>query len=614
MWRDIILCCLVLVNVSRSEIKINNSKQKSYLERLKCDARELIQICFTNNSNPVVISADLLDNSWDPGGNLLIVIDREFNKQITGFLPSYPTYVLSFKSIDNLKPVIDNLQKSKFWNINSPFVMVGIGSRCPSPRRMLEIMWNWNLLSVYYLCDKKNSTVVFTLNPYASYAPAPWELIDKFGDNDKKLTFFKLEYTKDPEICKNITFDKTDHLEGTKIKIVQFEDTEIFSEEENRKFADNVVKIKLKADFINLYKISALINATPTLDIISTVNEPLRGDIKQFADSKYDIYNTFETIDVTDYEYVDVMADYTNEETFLLLTKKTDSLTEISKLTNDVNFVVGTILLLIMFTIVMVIINRDDIGLALMDMVRLVTGMTLETPLNRLAMKFIFFFGFLFSFLIVPDFLGHISAILSKPLERNVDTLRDLHENKFHVYYWHRLHNDILNEKLWVTDEDKKYLHPVSSSDIQIAIFNVRQNSTIACIHFTQTLQYLVAQKSNFYVSKEAVFKKQLVYLVRKNWPLKSKFDQMALNAMEQGFGFSTFYKKRYLDKIAKKLASKRKIEESDKYDELDYDNLIFNYYSFGCLVAFGVLSFGIEVLLVRYFRVYRQFQMRARY
>nr|ACE75471.1 hypothetical protein GIP_L7_0100 [Glyptapanteles indiensis] len=613
MWRAIILCCLVLVNVSRSEIKINNPKQTDYSERLKRDARELIQICFTNNSNPVVISADLLDNNWDPSRNSLIVVDREFNKHITGFLPSYPTYVLSYESIDNLKPVMDNLQKSKFWNINSPFLMARTGSRCPSPRRMLEFMWNRDLLSVYYLCVKKNSTVVFTLNPYASYAPAPWELIDKFGDSDKKLTLFRLEYTKDPEICKSIIFDKTDHLEGTKIKIVQFEDTEIFSEEEKRKFADDIVKNGLTTDYINLYKISALINATPTLDIISTVNEPLRGDIKQFADSKYDIYNTFETIDVTDYEYVDVMADYSNEKSFSIMTKKTDSLTGISKLTNDVNFVVGTILLLIMFTIVMVIINRDDIGLALMDMVRLVTGMALETPLNRLAMKFIFFFGFLFSFLIVPDFLGHISAILSQPPGCNVDTMKDLFENKLHVYYWDRLHNDILNEKLWVTNEDKKYLHPVSYYDLQMAMDDVRQNSTVACIHFTQNLQYSQIQKSNIYVSKEAVFQKQLVYLVRKNWPLKSKFDQMALNAMEQGFGFSIFLKKIILDKV-KKLASEKKIEESKKYDQLDYDNLMFNYYFFGFLVASGVMSFVIEIILARYFRVYRRFQMRARY
>nr|ACE75465.1 hypothetical protein GIP_L7_0040 [Glyptapanteles indiensis] len=605
MWRAIILGCLVLVNASRSEIKINNPKQTDYSERLKRDARELIQICFTNNSNPVVISADLLDNNWDPSRNSLIVVDREFNKHITGFLPSYPTYVFSFESIDNLKSVIDNLQKSKFWNINSPFVMVGIGSRCPSPRRMLEFMWNRDLLSVYYLCDKKNSTVVFTLNPYASYAPVPWELIHKFGDSDKKLTLLRLEYTKDPEICKSITFDKTDHLEGTRIKIVQFEDTETFSEEENRKFADDLVKIGLTTDYINLYKISALVNATPTLDIISTVNEPLRGDIKQFADSKYDINYMLETIDVIDYEYVDVMADYTNEQTFSILTKKTDSLTGISKLTNDVNFVIGTIVLLIMFTIVIVIINRDDIGLALMDMVRLVFGMALETPLNRQAMKFIFFFGFLFSFLVVPDFLGHMSAILSQPLGRNVDTMKDLHENKLHVYYWDRLHNDILNEKLWVTNEDKRYLHPVSYHDIEPAMHNVRQNSTIACIHFTQTLQYLVVQKSNYYVSKEAVFKKQLVYFVRKNWPLKSKFDQTALNAMEQGFGFSTFLKKSILDKIVKKLASEKKIEESEKYDQLDYDNLMFNYYFFGFLVASGVMSFVIEIILARYFRVY---------
>lgn len=142
-----------------------------------------------------MISEDLFDKNWDPVRNSLIVIDRGFNKQITGFLPAYPAYVLPFDSIDNLKPVIKNLQRSQFWNIKSPFLMVGKELGCLSARKVLEFMWNHDLLSVYYLCEMQNSTMVFTLNPYARYAPAPWKLIDQFDDSDKKLIVFSLEYT-----------------------------------------------------------------------------------------------------------------------------------------------------------------------------------------------------------------------------------------------------------------------------------------------------------------------------------------------------------------------------------------------------------------------------------
>ncbi|KAH0568551.1 hypothetical protein KQX54_021180 [Cotesia glomerata] len=78
-----------------------------------------------------------------------------------------------------------------------------------------------------------------------------------------------------------------------------------------------------------------------------------------------------------------------------------------------------------------------------------------------------------------------------------------------------------MNEQLWVTDKDEKYLHPVPYW--------------------------------------EAIFRKQLVYWIRKNWPLKSKFNKIALKASQPGLGFTTFLKKKYLDKIVKKKYEEEK-------------------------------------------------------
>ncbi|KAH0551951.1 hypothetical protein KQX54_003386 [Cotesia glomerata] len=612
MKQGIIFFCLVIARVNGNKMIINDRQQENSLGRLKRNARELVEMCFTNNSNPVMISEDLLDNNWNPGENSLIVIDRKFNKKITGFLPAYPTYVLPFKSIDNLKPAVDNLQRSKFWNIGSPFLMVGTGSRCSSTKKLLEFMWNRDLLFVYYLCENKNSSVIYTLNPYASYAPAPWKLIEKFGDSDKKLTLFRLEYIKDPQICKSITFDKTDHLENAEIKFVRFYNNTC-SKEENKKIAERLVEDLLKTDYINIYKISALINATPMLEIIPT-SLLQRSEIQEFADSRYDIYGSMRFIDATDYEYVDVIAEYSYDSTFSIVTKKTDSLTGISEITNNVQFIVATSLLLILFTIVMVIIKRNDVGLAVMEMVRLVTGRALETPLNRLAITLIFFFGFLFAFLIVPDCLGNTIAMLMRPPKRNVDTLRDLYENKFHVYYLDILETDIMNEQLWVTGEDKKYLHPFSLHDNVDYIRNLAKNSTIAYILFTEDTQFMEKSTDWMYSSTDAVFEKQFIFWARKNWPLMSKFNKMALKASDRGSGFKIYLKYRYLDNVMKKSVKKARIKERENYKYFDYDDLIFNYYSFGFLIALGILIFGIEIILSRYLRIYRQFQIRARH
>ncbi|XP_074106888.1 uncharacterized protein LOC141532441 [Cotesia typhae] len=259
MWREIILLILFwgasTASIEWNILKINDSKYEDSSKCLRRDARELVEMCFVNNSNPMVISEDLLDNNWNPGGNPLIVIDRKFDKEITGFFPTYPTYALAFESIDKLKVDINNLQRSTFWNIKSPFLIVETGSRCHSTKTILKYMWKLNLLDVYYLCDRKNLTVVLTLNPYASYAPARWELIDEFGeDDDKKMTLYRLQYTKDPEICNNITFDKTDHLENAEVKTSRFCSLDVFSNETyKREYGNKIISKKLNMKYLTHY-------------------------------------------------------------------------------------------------------------------------------------------------------------------------------------------------------------------------------------------------------------------------------------------------------------------------------------------------------------------------
>ncbi|KAH0557420.1 hypothetical protein KQX54_005759 [Cotesia glomerata] len=135
-------------------------------------------MCFKSNSNPVFISADLLSKDWNPGGNSWVVIDHKFQKQATGFNSAYPTYVLSFESIDYLKATINHFRKSTAWSIKSPFLIVERKSSCLSAGEVLQFMWKQDLMAVYYLCSDQNTTIVFTLihllSPFATHAPAPW--------------------------------------------------------------------------------------------------------------------------------------------------------------------------------------------------------------------------------------------------------------------------------------------------------------------------------------------------------------------------------------------------------------------------------------------------------
>ncbi|KAH0557408.1 hypothetical protein KQX54_005567 [Cotesia glomerata] len=169
-------------------------------------------------------------------------------------------------------------------------------------------MWKRNLMAVYYLYDQKNSTVIFTLNPFASYAPVPWELIVEFvNDDDKKMTLYRLQYTKDPWVCQSITFDKTDRIENAKLEKEIYDITSAITSHECH--ANN-----------------RLYSEREDAKIIK------QGYVKELADEIYDIYDQRLPIEATEYKHVDIIADY-HEMTFSILTKKTNFLTVFNDVT-----------------------------------------------------------------------------------------------------------------------------------------------------------------------------------------------------------------------------------------------------------------------------------------
>ncbi|CAG5079199.1 Protein of unknown function [Cotesia congregata] len=152
VMRATLCCCLLSIcNVSCNDIKI--IKQTGISSHLCRDVKELAEMCFKSNSNPVFISADLISKDWDPGGNSWVVIDHKFQKQAMGFNSAYPTYVLSFESMGYLKAAINHFRKSTAWSIKSPFLIVEKKSLCSNAGEVLQFMWKEDLLAVYYLCS-----------------------------------------------------------------------------------------------------------------------------------------------------------------------------------------------------------------------------------------------------------------------------------------------------------------------------------------------------------------------------------------------------------------------------------------------------------------------------
>nr|ACE75359.1 hypothetical protein GIP_L2_0100 [Glyptapanteles indiensis] len=605
-------CFLFICNATCKNEKILGNI--GYSSQLHHDARELAEMCFKSDTNPVIISADLVGNNMDPSGNSMIVIDHKFQKQITGFISAYPTYVLSFESIGLLKAAIEHFRGSTLWSIKSPFLIVDNESECLNHAGVLESMWKQDLLAVHYLCTYQDGSMIFTLNPFASYAPAVWIPVYKFGNNEKKLTLYGMRYLKDNDICRNVAFDKTQKLDGHEVMLAAFIDIENIPQKmlvsEIKKYLQNIEHPQL----ISVYHILSHANITRnthffpySAKVLSTRN----GFVRQLVDKTIDMTAKSFLLASTNYKYMDILTEY-DEGAFSILTKKSNYLTSISQVACDYQFLFLTLVMLMLIGMIVIINNKFDISSGFLDVMSLSAGMGVLTPLDRLSMRIIYISGFLFVFTVMPDFQGQVSSILSKPLRRNVESLKDLYDNNYHVYYYGMLTNAMINEKLWVTDEDKRYLHPSNFSELDKCVIEALSNSTIACI-LDRSLQLEHTSKSDeLHASRDVIFKMFFVNWVRKDWNLKDNIDRISFWATESGFSNKQFIQNTKY--FSTKLRRAKRIEERSDFEFIDFDTLMLSYMIVLGLSLWGLVAFGFEMLFHKYKKRRRQTLIRRRY
>ncbi|XP_057335826.1 uncharacterized protein LOC130674498 [Microplitis mediator] len=474
-----------------------------------------------------------------------------------------------------------------------------------------------DLLSAYYLCydDGKDSTIVYTLNPFTNYAPRPWvkvEAADQFDDNKgKKWTLYNLQYTKDRTPCRNVSFDKTQDLDGHEINValVKYFPKNLSIIINQR---DRVLDRLLAKKSTHLPQWPMYINAKYSIYIIPFQRSIIeKGYIAELANKQFDAHAIVLQLAGINYELLDFVTQY-QELKYSILTKKSNYLTVISEITYNLQFIISTIVVLLLIAVIMIVNNKFDISGGIMDVIKMSAGMGVMSPFDRLSIRIIYLSGFLFIFTVMPEFQGQISAILSKPMRRNIESLKDLYENKFHVYYDELLENDIINGKLWVTDEDKKYLHRLTESQQRDCVSAAKTNSTIACIFFTVQQLYAASNSKHLYVSKEVTFKKYFVYWTRKDWAVKHKLDKIASLFLESGLVH--YRTDKVIEKYSKKIKKLNKIEQRGNYDQVDFDHLVFSYMFTGAILLWSLIIFGIEVLFHKHSKICRQIKMRRHF
>ncbi|XP_057331399.1 uncharacterized protein LOC130671492 [Microplitis mediator] len=545
---------------------------------------QLFQLCYANTSNPIAITENLAKtlhkNLADTIKAPVIIINDEFiSKDIQLYFPTYPMYILSVSSYKELNALLRKLIFSPFWSIQSTFfVIVESVESCEMDSiRVFGKLWRLELLSCVVVCSSTGAeTTLYTYNPFTKRAPDPWIEIEKnwFDYRRRPLTFYKQSFTNDHNICANLTFDKTKLLDG---------------------YPGTIAVTNLFDRSFYIIETFASLNMTPQM---TNFVDPILV-ARSIIDGKRDISKELFS------DYVIQCGDVvpvTFEESYVIATQERSFQPVFYEIENvfDINGAIGIIIILLLITVLIILHNGYQVRLAILDVLKLLMSMGMDTPLDRLAMKLTFFTAFLFVFIFGPSLEGQIFASLTRPPSQNVESLKDLYDLKYHVYYVQAIHDSVVEEELWKTEEEMKYLHPHPSPfPLEECLQLMTRDPEVACIDENKVMLSWT-MKFDFHMSKRFVFKKNFFYHHRLNWALGKRFYQRLLKFEELGLTID--------DSVYAGVASnKMKIEQRKKkmldHDIIDAEDLTNLYIFMAFFQLLAIIIFGIEHIFAYYRR-----------
>lgn len=568
---------------------------------------QLLELCFADRLNPIFISSELFELIYPTSIKTIetpiVVVDTNWEfKNAIFHHNSYPKYLLVGDTTEKLEFLLKKLKSSPFWSSKSKIFIVGTSeeSCLRQASQFLEFLWTMDLLSSFYLClTNQNYTMIYTFNPFTNYAPHPWKEVEVTNKPDPRWTLYNLRFIQgmglsfifyfiealikkniflfisDNEMCRLLQFDKSKLLNGYPVKIsvhhsnISFQFHSIVFKSLNlTDRLDYDLQFQKIRNFHNKFKTGKTDytwNSNPLKRIHYNIENPIPSyDVLRFAiatKSRY-IISTFIQIDSVIDPYTGIFA--------------------------------ISILLLIITLIALV--NEYQFPAAIVDVYRLLLlDMAVNLPIQKFVMRIIFMLAFVFAFVFSPVLQGQVFALLTKPSYRNIETLQDLYNYNYHVYYDSNIHENIMDVGLWTTDDDKKYLHRVDNPFSLDCLELASHQSSVACISLSYNILRF-ASKYKLYVSKDLIFPTYYVRFSRKNWALNDRVGQKVLHATQAGF-FS-YLKRKQVDNKLKRMNAIKRASESDKYDLIDESNLLAMYMFVATLFILAVAIFFFENMI----------------
>ncbi|XP_057328663.1 uncharacterized protein LOC130669663 [Microplitis mediator] len=543
--------------------------------------RQLLESCFSDRLNPVAITSNLTKiiegiqqnerlnySVITINDNLLQVYRKKYGnrkKNTYSGYNSYPSYVLSADSVTALKRTLNNIRLWDPWN--SERLIFAVGTRCSDASKVLILLWEYDVLLSYFICPNEfnNNTSIYTLNPYPKRAPLPWIKIEAPEKPPDPWTLYQMTFVNDEKLCPSITFDKTEALDGHRLQIQK-----------------STVALKNTHTFYDI--ILSFMNVTPVAHKFSR----LKFDSLKLQDPSL--------LREKNAKVSNIIPFY-QQRGFVIVTQKQRIIPTFNQVVDNFftyqNIIMSSVILVFIFGMILVN-HKYDFGAAALDLLALILNMGMMTPINKLTMRITFMSATLFVLIFNPALQGQLTSILTKPGSRNVENLKDLRDNGYHIYSSspHVL-SELIASKLWDDESFKKYVHPILTNNPTKCLDDAEKNSSIACLVDFGLFDKI---KPDFHISKEFSYN-YYVYATSRTWPLSKRMNKIAMKLFESGQS-SYFEKRSSFRNLMKQRKKLKKIRALQQYDQLDLENSALVYISIALSAAWAILVFGIEVMI----------------
>ena len=488
---------------------------------------------------------------------------------------------------------IYSIKNTIWWNHMGSYLIIDQSRNgCSKAYGILWTAWNMNLLHAKFICNHgTNELLIYSYNPFTSQAPRPWKrTTTRRGKNDYPWTVFVKAYQKTKKLCQELDFDKTRDLGGYAIR-TSVKDVEGWFDLDLKKtgldsfggFSGVISKIIFEA-----------MNATPETRVtdrtvpIGTITEDKKtyGQLLEVVDGKSDIIlqprSQLFALKLTTTIPV-IKTDIT------AAIKHRSQMSELEKLMKvlDNSSKIGVVIVLFATLIFLKFLERQPLIKALLNMIRLVCNTSLlklptyEAP--RIYLAFVFFFVVT----LTGIYQGKLASLLTHSIRRPlINSHGKLADSDYTIYSNLNIENLIDVRAL-----NGRFVR-INTSD---CVSHILKDSSAVCVHERSHLLAL-QKKKDFYVSTKNLAELSLVYVVREDWPLQDRVDQIILRLSEANLINYQFQKER--NALSPVLKFYEKWNEKRKFKVLRLKNLKFAFEFLAIGLGFATVTFIVEVLL----------------